>query len=75
MTHHQLQQEVDYIYCVECKEHVPCIPLEPGVWEVQCHRCVGECAMCRCHLATYCFGKGGVPIQMRFKLVESKGKL
>ncbi len=28
-----LQPGVDYVYCDECKVHVPCIPLEPGVWE------------------------------------------
>ncbi len=45
MTLNELQQNVDYFYCDECKKHIPCIRLEPGVWEVQCARCVGECIL------------------------------
>jgi hypothetical protein len=69
----QFQPGVDYIYCEECQVHVPCIPLEPGVWEVQCPRCVGECALCHCHLSTHCFGRGGVPIELRVRLVHTEG--
>lgn len=57
----ELRQKVDYFYCDECKMHVPCIRVEPGVWEVQCSNCVGECALCQCHLVNYCFGKGKAP--------------
>jgi len=28
MTLNELQQNVDYFYCVECKKHIPCIRLE-----------------------------------------------
>ena len=40
MTTEELQAHIDYFYCDECKKHVPCTRLEPGVWEVQCARCV-----------------------------------
>lgn len=70
MTPNKLQQKVDYFYCDECKKHVPCIRLEPGVWEVQCSECVGECTMCGCHLSNYCFGKGSAPVQMRLRVVK-----
>jgi hypothetical protein len=70
MTPDELQQKVDYFYCDECKTHVPCIRLEPGVWEVKCSRCVGECALCGCHLSNYCFGKGSAPVQMRLRVVK-----
>ena len=70
----QLQLKIDYFYCDECEKHVPCICLEPGVWEVQCSRCVGECGLCSCHLASYCFGKGNVPAQTHMYVVKSEGK-
>ena len=70
MIPEDMQEDVDYFYCQQCKKHVPCIRLEPGVWEVQCSECVGECAVCGCHLARYCFGKGGVHVQMRLRVVE-----
>ena len=73
MTLGELRQNVDYIYCEECKKHVPCVRLEPGVWEVQCPRCVGECALCGCHLAGYCFGKGKVPVRTHMYVVKSQG--
>ena len=66
----ELQHNVDYIYCEECRKHVPCMRLEPGVWEVQCPRCVGECALCGCHLAGYCFGKGKVPVKTHMFVVS-----
>ncbi len=69
---HDLQPGVDYVYCDECKIHVACIPLEPGVWEVQCPKCVGECSMCHCHLATHCFGQGGVAMQIRIRAMNTK---
>jgi hypothetical protein len=60
MVAEELQPKVDYFYCEECKEHVPCIRVEVGVWEVCCSHCVGECSLCVCHLAEYCFGQGEV---------------
>ena len=70
----QLQLKIDYFYCDECEKHVPCVRLEPGVWEVQCARCVGECGLCGCHLAGYCFGQGNVPVQAHMYVVKSEGK-
>jgi len=29
----EMQHNVDYFYCEECRKHVPCIRLEPGVEE------------------------------------------
>lgn len=52
-----LQPRTDYFYCDECRKHVPCVRLKPGVWEIRCPNCAGECALCGCHLAKYCFGK------------------
>ena len=46
--------------------------LEPGVWEVQCPRCVAECALCGCPLAGYCFGKGNVPVQKYMDIVKRR---
>lgn len=60
MVRGELQPTVDYFYCDECKEHVPCARLEVGVWQVLCSRCIGECSRCGCHLAEYCFGQGEV---------------
>ncbi len=74
MSTNELHPNVDYFYCEECKKHVPCIRLEPGVWEVQCPRCVGECALCGCHLAGYCFGKGKVPVQSHMYIVKVEEK-
>jgi hypothetical protein len=65
-----LQPKVDYFYCDDCKEHVPCIRLEPGVWEVQCARCIGECSLCGCHLSGYCFGKGQDPVSAHMYIVK-----
>jgi hypothetical protein len=73
-TIEELKHDVDYIYCQECKHHVPCIRVEPGVWEVQCPRCVGECALCGCHLAGYCFGQGKVPVQTHMYVVKLETK-
>ena len=74
MTLNELQQNVDYFYCVECKKHIPCIRLEPGVWEVQCARCVGECMLCDCHLAGYCLGKGKIPVKTHMYVVKPERK-
>ncbi len=30
MALNELQPQVDYFYCLECRKHVPCIRLEPG---------------------------------------------
>lgn len=70
----EMQQKVDYFYCDVCEVHVPCVRLEPGVWEVQCPKCVGECATCGCHLANHCFGNAIVPVQMRLRVVKSEPK-
>jgi hypothetical protein len=67
-----LQARVDYIYCDECEKHVPCVRLEPGVWEVQCPECVGECALCSCHLVGYCIGKGSTPAKTHMFLVKPR---
>ena len=53
-----LEPRTDYFYCEECQKHVPCVRLKPGTWEIRCPNCAGECAVCGCHLAKYCFGKG-----------------
>jgi hypothetical protein len=68
-----LKPRTDYFYCDECGEHVPCIRHEPGVWEIQCPRCVGECALCQCHLAGACFGQG-TPIMMVKPPATNAGK-
>ncbi len=60
MVHEELQPNIDYFYCEECKEHVPCVRVEVGVWQVLCTRCAGECGRCGCHLAKFCFGQGEV---------------
>ncbi len=65
-----LQPRMDYIFCDECQEHIPCLRLEPGVWEVQCPRCVGECGLCGCHLVGYCFGKGKAPVRTHMHVVK-----
>lgn len=59
----QLQPGVDYLYCPDCGHHVGSIRLQPGVWEVQCSRCVGECGMCSCKTTGACHGKDGKPVQ------------
>lgn len=50
-----LQSKVDYLYCDECKKHVPSTRVAPGVWKVECPQCIGECLLCECALAGYCF--------------------
>jgi len=70
----EMRPGVDYFYCEDCQKHVPCIRLEPGVWEVQCARCVGECGLCGCHLAGYCFGKGRVPVRTHMYVVKVEKK-
>ena len=52
----KLEQDVDYLFCPECKIHVACRRLEAGGWEVQCPGCVGECGLCKCYLKRFCFG-------------------
>lgn len=66
----EVAPRVDYIYCDECQTHVPCVRLEPGVWEVQCPRCVGECAVCGCHLADYCFGQNDIAGRIHMRVVK-----
>ena len=70
MEHEGLREKVDYFYCAECKEHIPCVRIEPGVWEVQCAKCIGECAVCGCHLAHYCFGNCSTPVEMRLRVAK-----
>jgi len=53
----QLQENIDYLYCPICNDHVACIRTETGYWEVECPGCTGECGMCKCYLARFCFGK------------------
>ncbi|MBW8000582.1 MAG: hypothetical protein FVQ80_00990 [Planctomycetes bacterium] len=52
-----LQENIDYLYCPVCKEHVPCIRTDTGYWEVTCPGCIGECSLCQCYLARFCFGR------------------
>ena len=52
-----LQANIDYLYCPVCKAHVPCIRTETGYWEVTCPGCFGECSLCECYLARFCFGR------------------
>lgn len=59
----QLLPGMDYLYCPDCGHHVGCIRLQPGVWEVQCSRCVGECGLCDCKSSGACHGKNGAPVQ------------
>ncbi len=70
----ELKPQVDYFYCWECKKHVPCIRLEPGVWDVQCARCVGECMLCDCHLAGYCLGKGQARVKTHMYVIKTVEK-
>ena len=74
MTLKALQPKIDYFYCDECEKHVSCVGLDPGVWEVQCTKCVGECGLCGCHLAGYCLGQGNVPVRTHMHVVKSEGK-
>ncbi len=69
-----MQPGVDYIYCRECRKHVPCVRLESGVWEVQCPRCVGECGLCSCHSTGVCVGKGKVPVRTHMYVVDIQTK-
>ncbi len=52
-----LQENVDYLYCPVCEKHIPCIRTDTGYWEVTCPGCSGECGMCKCYLARFCFGR------------------
>ncbi len=52
-----LQDNIDYLYCPVCKRHVPCLRTETGYWEVTCPGCTGECGLCKCYLARFCFGR------------------
>jgi hypothetical protein len=68
----QLLPGVDYLYCSDCGHHVGSIRLQPGVWEVQCSRCVGECGMCSCKTAGTCHGKDGTAVQTHTYVSENK---
>lgn len=70
----QLQPNVDYFYCGECGRHVACIRLEPGLWEVQCPRCVGECGLCSCSANGICQGKDGSPVQTHMHVAGESSK-
>ncbi len=50
-----LGQDVDYLYCPQCKLHIPCRRLDIKGWEVECPDCLGECGLCGCHLRKFCF--------------------
>ena len=52
-----LSPNVDYLFCPVCEKHIPCTRNDTGYWEVNCPGCVGECNMCKCYLAKYCFGR------------------
>ena len=68
----QLLPGVDYLYCADCGHHVGSIRLQPGVWEVQCSRCVGECGLCGCKATGACHGKDGTPVQTHTYVSGSK---
>ena len=68
----QLLPGVDYLYCPDCGHHVGSIRLQPGVWEVQCSRCVGECGLCGCKMTGTCHGKDGAPVQTHTFVSEVK---
>ncbi len=68
----QLLPGVDYLYCSECGHHVGCIRLQPGVWEVQCPRCVGECGLCGCKTTHTCRGQGGLAVQTHMYVAGNK---
>ncbi len=68
----QLLPGVDYLYCHECGHHVGCTRLQPGVWEVQCPRCVGECGLCDCSTTGTCHGQDGSPVQTHMYLARTK---
>lgn len=70
MRTQEMQPDLDYFFCNECRKHVACKRLEPGVWEVLCPRCVGECGLCSCHLAGYCFGQGKAPVKHHMYIVK-----
>ena len=59
-----LEPDVDYFYCEECKQHIPCRRTDTGYWEVECGHCIGECSVCHCPLRVLCFGfaAGAPPI-------------
>lgn len=67
----ELQPNLDYFYCSDCRKHVPCVRLSPGIWDIQCSRCMGECFLCRCSLSGQCFGKKSLPVQMHLYVVET----
>jgi hypothetical protein len=69
MSLQSLRPGVDYLYCDDCGHHVACIRLQPGVWEVQCSRCVGECGLCACRRTGSCLGKGKTPVQTHMYVV------
>ena len=68
----QLMPGMDYLYCPDCAHHVGSIRLQPGVWEVQCSRCVGECGLCTCKTMGSCQGKDGNPVQTHTYVSENK---
>ena len=68
----QLLPGVDYLYCAECGHHIGSIRLQPGVWEIQCPRCVGECGLCSCSTTQVCRGKGGMNAGTHMYVAETK---
>ncbi len=48
-------RNIEEVYCDECKETVPIELCDDGTRIVHCPKCVGECAVCDCHLAARCF--------------------
>ena len=64
------REGVDYLWCDECHKHVPSIRLQPGVWEVQCPRCIGECGLCSCKLKGRCVGGQGDPVQSHLYIAK-----
>lgn len=68
----QLLPGVDYLYCPDCGQHVGCTRLQPGLWEVQCPRCVGECGLCGCDKTGTCHGQNGAAVPTHMYVVSRK---
>ena len=43
------------VFCEECKKDIDVEELSDGTIVIHCPKCVGECAVCDCHLVQECF--------------------
>lgn len=61
------------IYCSECAADIPYERLADGTVVIHCPKCIGECAVCDCHLVKTCFEREGVVVRHRhLEVVEGK---